>query len=627
MAETYCPNLSGDPAIVFAEGGYNTFMTLAPRTFNAAVSQAQSLGRFEINPVSFNANFDVTEQLAPFQRPPRPVLDAERFIFNPPAGVPAAPQFDGREITLDTPPEFNIADPIVSYGARPETPNIVAPVPPAALKPLVVPDAPAYDLPPLPSLVDLNLPSVPTLEIPKFDGKEPDFIEPVISENWNFTPEKYTSDLLEKVKRKVSGMMDGSTGLEPIESALFSRGRDRIEVETRRDIDTRISEFAARGFSEPNGVLAQALDEIIQAGNNRKADLSRDITIQSYQESLLNLRFAVQQGVALEQVAVNLFLEEQRMALQSAQFLRETSIALLNARVSVYQARLAGYQAGATVYEARIRAALAQVELYRAQIEGEKARGEINEQRVRIYAEQVRSLNVMADFYRAQVSGVQAQADVQRSQIEAFKAEVDAFSARWRAFGEEYSAYRSQIEAENSKVQVHSNLVSAYATRVQATNNVNRGRIDGEQLRIQQHGQRLQTWNGLLDKLRADIQAESSRISSESQRADALARIYTADAAVEASASASSDRVFQSAVERARAQADVSLENARIAVQQNQSITSLQLEALKTQSNVLSQLAASALSAMNFSASVSSSRGESRSCSTNFSWSGEVEDA
>lgn len=40
ISGTYCPALSADPAVIFAEGGYSVFMDLAPKTFNMALAQA-----------------------------------------------------------------------------------------------------------------------------------------------------------------------------------------------------------------------------------------------------------------------------------------------------------------------------------------------------------------------------------------------------------------------------------------------------------------------------------------------------------------------------------------------------------------------------------------------------------
>lgn len=626
MATNYCPILSSDPAVIFANGGYEVFMDLAPKTFQEALTLSTQLGYLNMRPVDFNVGFNFDGQLTPFQRPARPNIDGSAFDFRQPAAPPAPPTYTPGLVSLDPAPTFDGPEPNIQIRPAPDAPLIDAPQPPQNVRDLVIPDAPAYALPPLPTLEALNLPSAPTIVLPQFDSDRPIFVEPPLNENWSFNPKEYTSDLLEKVKSKVSMMMDGGLGLEPIEQIMFNRGRARMDIEVRRAIDTRTNEFAARGFSEPNGILNAAVLEIIQSGLDSKAELNSTITIESYKELIQNVRLGVQQGIALEQVATNLHIQEQQLALQAAQFLRETSIAILNARVTVFNAKIQAYQADAQVFETRIRAALAQVELYRAQIEGERARGEINEQRVRIYSEQVRSIGVMADFYRTQVQAVQAQADVERSKIESFKAMVDAYSSRWRAYGEQVDAYKAGIDAENSKATVHRNLVDAFATRVQAWGTQQGNKIALERLGIDQSGQKLSAWRGQLDQMLALVQAESARIAAQGQRADALARVYTADAGVESAASAASDRSFQLGVEREQANVQTQLRNVELLIQQNQSLIQQLTEVRKTQAQVMGQLAASSMSAMNFSASVSSARSQSTSCSQSVNWTGEAPD-
>lgn len=626
MVTDYCPNLANDPAIVFTDGAYNVFMDLAPKTFNAAVDQANNLSYIGIRPVDFSASFNFAGELTPFQRPTRPLVNDTLFNFNTPASPADPPRYQPGQVTFDPSPTFNSADPNIQIGAAPATPVVDVPTPPTNLKDLTVPDAPTYVMPDLPTMETLNLPSAPDIQLPQFQSDRPVFVEPPLNENWSFTPEKYTSALFDKVKAKVSMMMDGGLGLEPIEQIMFQRGRSRLDLEVRRTINTRTDEFASRGFSEPNGILNAAVLEILQGGQDAKADLNSTITIESYKELIQNVRLGVQQGIALEQVATNLHIEEQRLALQAAQFLRETSLAILNARISIFNTRMQAYQIDAQVFETRIRAALAEVELYRAQIEGEKVRGEINEQRVRIYGEQVRAIGVMADFYRTQVQAVQAQADVERSKIESFKAMVDAYSARWRAYGEEVGAYKAGIDAQNSKATVHRNLVDAYATRVQAWGTQQGNKIALERLGLDQNGQQIAVFRAQLDKMLGMVQAESARISAQAQRADALARIYTADAGVETAASAATDRSFQLGLEKELANVNSQLKQAEIRIQENVQLTNMLIEVRKTQAQVLSQLAASSMSAMNFSASVSSARSQSKSCAQSVSWSGEAPD-
>lgn len=627
MTSTLCPTLGTDPAVLFASGGYATFMNLAPRTFDEALRMSETLGNFAVTPISFNATFNFEDQLTPFRRPLRPDIDMDAFDFNAPAAPGAAPTFIPQESDLAPAPVFDVADPIVSYGPRPNAPVVLEPVAPARPDALVIPDAPDINMPALPTFVQLNLPAVPQIDLPEFSSERPVFVEPSLGGNFGFTPSTYTSALQARLVAKLSTWMEGQEALPPqVEEALFGRGRERVDLENRRAIDERVGEFANRGFTEPGGALAASIDAILRNGQDRKAEFARETSITAFNEALANTRLSVQQGIALEQVTVNLFIEEQRLTLAAAQNVRDTAIAIYTAKREAFIARLDGYRTDATVYAERIRALMSRVELYRAQIEGEKAKGEINEQRTRIYAEQVRALSVTADLYRAQVDGVRAQAEANKTLFDAFRAEVEAYEARWAAYGKEVDAYKSQIDAENSKVTVHRNLVDAYSSRVTAWGTTEGNKIARERLRVDQHGQRLLAWRGDLDRMLALIQAESARIGATAQGTDAQARIYQADAAVESAASAASDRTFELGLNRENARVNTELRRAEIDIQQNIQLTQVLLEARKTLTQVLSQLASAAMSAMNFSASVSSSRGDSKSCSTSYSWSGEAPD-
>ena len=116
------------------------------------------------------------------------------------------------------------------------------------------------------------------------------------------------------------------------------------------------------------------------------------------------------------------------------------------------------------------------------------------------------------------------------------------------------------------------------------------------------------------------------RIGGQAQRADALSRIYTADAGVETAASAATDRTFQLGLERENASVNAALKAAEIRIQENIQLLSQLMDSRRTQAQVMSQLAASAMSAMNFSASVSSARSATRSCATSVTWTGEAPD-
>lgn len=624
----FCPVLSADPAVLYVSDGHKTFMNLATRTYELAIQHSAQLAGFTALPTTFTVNFDYNAAQIPFQRPLAPRVGADEFELRGPAEPARPPTFVPETPELAELPEEALPAPTLAYGPKPNPLNLAVPLPPRRPSPLVVPEAPGYALPVLPSFEALHLPNVPEIRLPHFDSPRPVFVEPPFNEDWTFSPQAYVSALLDKLRGKVGAWLDGESALPlAIERALFERGRGRIELEIAASVEQLYEDFAARGFSQPPGMLAARVDAARQAGQSRIAEYSREVAIKQFDESLANMRLAVQQGIALEGVAINLHTEEQRLALQAAQFLRDSAVSVLNARISAFNARLQAYQTEAQVFAERIRAELAKVEVYRAQIEGERARGEINEQRVRLYAEQIRALNSLADFYRARIEGVKAQADVERSIIESYKAEVDAYGARWDAYGKEWDGYRSSVEAENSKVTVHRNLVEAFSTKVQAITAGNGARLDRERLRIAQHGQQIAVFQSDLERVRALLAAEQARLGAVGQRVEAQARIYTAQGSVEQSASAAADRTFQLGLERENARVNTQLKAAEIRVQENIQLTSLLLEVRKMLAQVMSQLAASSAAAVNYSAAVSSTRSESKSCSTDFNFQGEIADS
>lgn len=626
--DTFCPTLSSDAAVVFAEGGYDLFMSLGKELYQLAEQELQSLAAVYIQPITFNADFDFNGQLTPFQRPPTPDIDWSQFGFRDPGQVVAPPTFTPNDISLDPEPDqSNLDAPTIAFAPTPNVPTITEPVQPAPAAAIVVPDAPDYTLPSMPDLYALTLPVAPVLDIPTFAGERPSFIEPPLDLTFQYTPGTYASALLDKLKAQVSSMLDGGTGLPPaIEQALFDRGRSRITIETERTIDGVYDEISARGFTEPNGILNARVRKAKQDAQDKVSELNRDLTIQYHQEQLQNLRFAVTQGIALEGVTIGLFNAEQQLAFQAAQYTRETTIALFNARIQVFNAELAAFQTDAQVFATLIQAEQAKVELYRAEIEAQQAIGQVNQQLVSIYSAQVQTVAVMADFYRAQIAGVQAKVDANRGIIENFRASVDAYTARWQGYTAQVQGYAASTEVQNVKAGVYRTLVDAYGSRVTAWNVQQTAKFETERLRIADNGQRIDSWKALLEQNQARLETERARLVAVASSADAMVRLYAARTGLEQAASAATDRTFELGMERAKAQVDVELKSAEIRIQENTQLLSLMVDIRKTLAQVAAQLAASIHSTMSFSTGVSSSRGDSKSCSTSLSYQGNAPD-
>ena len=94
--------------------------------------------------------------------------------------------------------------------------------------------------------------------------------------------------------------MAGGTGLPPaVEDALFSSARERDSSETARAVQEAVDTWAGRNFSMPPGMLAKSVSVVREQGRLKAAETNRDILIEAAKWEIENIRFAVQQGLAL----------------------------------------------------------------------------------------------------------------------------------------------------------------------------------------------------------------------------------------------------------------------------------------------------------------------------------------
>lgn len=627
MASTWCiPPSSGVYSLV--GDAHTNFTRKGDDLYKLVVDGLNDLDNTGITPVEFNITFDFDGQLTPFQRPATPELDAGAFQFQRPGDVAPPPTFMPAPIDGSAPPELDAVAPTLTFGPKPERPMISVPQMPGDPDPLDMPVMPDMPLPPLPTFEQLALPTLPDIDLPEFTSQLPALVEPPFDDSWTFQPQAYVSGLKDQLYSTIERMLQAKAALpEAIEAAIFQKGRSRQEVETAREVDQALSEFGARGWNTPNGILTAQVRDIRQRGQDRIAEFNRDAVIKQFEATLENLRLALAQGAALEGVYINLHVEEQRFALEAARFAREATMAVLQYRLSVFQTRMQGYQIEAQVLRDRIQSELAKVELFRAQLEGERLRGEINDQRVRLYSEQIRALSLMADFYRNQVEAVKTKADVQRLVFDRYKTAMDGFDSRWRAYVSEWQGYTAGVEGEGKRADLYRTLVDAQGKVVDAWATGENLKIERERLRTQQFGQQLGAWQALIAKRESDLGTERARLAAVSSLVDAQARMYAASASVEQAASAASDRSFELGLSRSRAQMEAGSRNADLMLQQAKYLTDQLLSINDTKLKVGAQLTAASWSAVNYSAGVSASVGQSTSCSQNFSFNGEIADA
>jgi hypothetical protein len=84
---------------------------------------------------------------------------------------------------------------------------------------------------------------------------------------------------------------------EEVEEAIFKRGTERDAILLNEALDKISSEWSKRGFTLPNGMLNAELGQQVIEYTNKRLDVSREISIKSFELGDTNTKFAIERGI------------------------------------------------------------------------------------------------------------------------------------------------------------------------------------------------------------------------------------------------------------------------------------------------------------------------------------------
>ena len=560
---------------------------------------------------------------------PPPVTLGEMPSYAPPAlALPEAPaglNIDDLLSNLDVGDMDSLPDaPALIPLNIPDAPGmatIAAPVRPAIDTSIEIPDAPALALPEMDALEQIRLPEFVFPELPTFDATPPDpsgITVPDVFVNW--AEPAYTSEVLDELQATIKTLMAGGTGLPAaVEDALFARARERDSAETERAVQEATDTWAARNFSMPPGMLARQVNVIREQGRLKAAELNRDILTQAATWEIENLRFAVQQGLALEQLTENLHQNMAQRLFEVARFQAESQISVFNARVSLFNAQNQAFETLAQVYRTKLDGAIAKLTAYKTAIDGQVALGQINQQRVDVFKAKLDAVQANVEVYKALMQGASVRAETIKNQFDAYRADVQAYAEQIGAEKVKFDAYQAQVQGESAKANMLDAQARAYASTIQGLASKAEIKVKGAQLKMEAARTKVTKFLADVDGYKATLQANLSQVQYvtsaftaqvEAWRAEASANV--ADAEMQGRFADMNTRTNIAYAEMQMSEYTAKMQNA---VQQAQ----IALESAKAIGQYTAQLAAGAMSAAHVSASVSGSGSASSSDSNSTS--------
>lgn len=575
-----------------------------------------------------------TRPNVPIAASPSTAVGEVPMFHAPTLNTPNMPQLaniDGLLSGLDINGDWDLPDmpslPLVQIPDAPAWVAVDKPVRPNVDMDVEIPVAPDFVLPDVPTLERINLPNFVFPQLPDFNGNPPNvdgIVVPDVFVNW--AEPEYKSEVLPDLVAQIKLMMAGGTGLPaPIEDALFARTRERGSAESERAVQEVVDTWAARGYSLPQGVLDKQVAVVREQGRLNAAELNRDILVQAAQWEIENLRFAVQQGLALEQLTSNLFENMVARLFEVAKFSAESQINVFNARIGLFNAQNAAFETIASVYRIKVEAELSKLTAYKTAIEGQLAIGEINKQYIDVYRAKLDGLQASTDLYKTMMQAAQVRADVLGKQFDMYRTDVQAYAESIGAEKLKFDAYDARLSGEKTKADIFDSQVRAYATTVQSIANKADVKVKEGQLKLGAAEAKVRKFSADLDGYKAQLQMGLSQVQYSTQVFQAQVEAWKAK-----SSAAVADAEMQSRFADMNTRTNIAYAEMQISEYQAKMQNAIQkaqiaLESAKALGQYTAQLAAGALSAAHVSASMSASgsvsSSESKSTSTSHSYS------
>jgi len=338
--------------------------------------------------------------------------------------------------------------------------DVVVVLPP----PLSLPDVSA------PYLSPILIPDVPTLDIPEWDTPAPDFssTKPPVGQ-FNFTEVPYGSNLLDQTTDLISQMEAGGVGIPDfIWDTIWGKSADQITKVGDKQIDEVNKEWSSRGFSLPQGAQAGQVLEIRQGILEEQSKSSRENAIVYAQDEVKNLQFAVQQGIALENIKGQWHQAEMDRAFKMAENVLSAIYKNFEADMAFNNLILQQYSAEAEVYKTLIDAEVTRLESVKLEIQSQELILKANDTLLNQYEIDIKALSLDIEQYNASVGAASVMYEGLKAEVAVYAEEIKAYVARIEAQTQKVNVYKETVAAEGIKVDAYETSVRAYGEEVKA---------------------------------------------------------------------------------------------------------------------------------------------------------------
>jgi hypothetical protein len=401
------------------------------------------------------------------------------------ATEPTLPDLPAAPGTFSMPEKPGLADTRII--PAPTKPTYVVPDLPA-LKDITLPEKPSTSIPvmdsvTLGSMISLLIPNTPDISIPDLSVTPPTPIS-ITPGSYNFSVDNIliADDPMVQamITRLTNNIRNGGTGLTPeIEADIWDRDLERMEQQLEDSTDKVVSMWAKKGFSLPDGMLANSLSDLQKEYMNKRIDRSREIAIKQAELEQNNIFKSIELAVSLAFKLIDALENYQKLVIDAQEMTAKYANEYITLQIATHNSNIELFRARVQMHEIAVRSAMTEVEIYKAQLEGELAKVNINESTVKLYSTQVEVAlakyrgtlegnKISAEIFTAEVQGALAEAQVQESLIKIYGEKIKALMAVVDIYKAEVEAMVAEISGEKAKIEGNVALIEMWGKEVDA---------------------------------------------------------------------------------------------------------------------------------------------------------------
>lgn len=452
------------------------------------------------------------------------------------------------------------------------------------------------------------------IDAPVFNATPPD------PASFNFVNGVYTPQLAGSIKPVILAMLNGQTGLpQAVEAALYARDAEREDENAQRAEQETIDEWATKGFTLPAGILNAKLARARQNSQNQRNTMSRDQLIHQHEVLLDQLKFGVAQGLAYENMFIQLFVVLEQMRLDAAKYTVDIALRIFEASIEQFKAEITQRQFQLALVEGKLKVDLGILQGYATYLQGQELVGQLNKQDLDLYLGKLQAVKIDADIYNEEAEVLKILVDTQTQKLEQAKLLIDEELAKLQASDLQVKTWSTEIQAESIKQQALATRASIYTTQVNAWGTVQNVKIENLKAEIALDEEVTNRYAATLNGFTAKLNYSKTLAELIAARNKNIIDGFSAQSSANSAFNTALVEKMRSLVAESQQNVELAIKNAEINAQNALEAKKVEEQALSTATQVLSSIASSALSAYNVGAHLQDSSSYGYSCNYNTS--------